>query len=258
MFLFDEPIFQKKQLLRVEMLEQLRDYPRDFFNLHFQGYSDGIVCGCHITWNDGQLKIEPGILYHNRKLYFMKEPYLMDCLVEDKVHYLKVRFLEEEYKEGKVEIGTKIVLNTVKPDFSSELELCRFRLQGGAKLRSRYRDFEDYATEYDTINRIYVPFAAYGQPTIWPELLMQFAKEILENDCDNIYDINFSMNVMANEGKVSGKYIAVYLRTRLNEKVVREGNQNFYRGLKDILKLCKTGKASQTICNNKSRSVILL
>ena len=57
MFHYEEPIFKKKKLLRIEMLEQLRDYPRNYFKLHFQGFSNGIMDGCQITWDNGQLNI---------------------------------------------------------------------------------------------------------------------------------------------------------------------------------------------------------
>ncbi len=258
MFRYVMPEFQAKRLLRAEMLEQLRDYPKNFLELYFQGYSGGIVCGCQIAWYHGRVEIASGIIYHAGKLYFMEKPYQVDCPAEDRVRYLKVQFLEEVHKEGKVESNTRIILDGVKPDSVYEMELCRFRLQEGAELRSSYRNFEDYATEYDTVNRIHVPFAAYGQPMIWPEILMQFAKEMLESGGSNIYDINFSMSIMANNGNIPQKYLAAYLQVRLEEKAVRDGNQNLYEGLNTILKLCKTGKSSQETCSDKTRSVILL
>ena len=51
---------------------------------------------------------------------------------------------------------------------SGELEICRFKLQDGARLRCEYQDFEDRSTEYDTLNRIYTPCAALDEPTLLP------------------------------------------------------------------------------------------
>lgn len=257
MFRYEEPVFQKKRVLRIEMLEQLRDYPRNYLALQYQGYSDGIVCGCQISWDSGQLEIAPGILYHAGKLYFMEEPYRMECLAEDKMRYLKVQFMTEVHEEGKIEGSTRIVLNDRKPDAACEMELCRFRLQEGARLRDTYENFEDYATGYDTVNRIHAPYASYGQATIWPAILKQFAKEILERNDQNVYDISFAMNILANEGEIPADCVNSYLRKRLGREETGHGNYSMYTDLKEVLSLEQTGKTYQPGESGKQRSVIL-
>jgi len=62
MFQYKYPVFEKKTLLRVEMLEQLRDYPKGYLRLVYQNFSNGIVNGCNITWKDRKLMISPGII----------------------------------------------------------------------------------------------------------------------------------------------------------------------------------------------------
>lgn len=62
MFRYEKPLFEKKRLLRIEMLEQLRDYPRDYLEILYSGYSDGIVCGCTLSWNEEELMITPVII----------------------------------------------------------------------------------------------------------------------------------------------------------------------------------------------------
>lgn len=258
MFRYEEPIFQKKRLLRIEMLEQLRDYPRNYLKLQYQGYSDGIVCGCQISWDSGQLEIAPGILYHAGSLYFMEEAHRMECLAEDKMRYLKVQFMTEVHEEGKIEGTTRIVLNDRRPDAACEMELCRFRLQEGARLRDTYENFEDYATEYDTVNRIHVPYASYGQATIWPAILRQFAEEILETNNKNVYDVSFAMNILANQGVVSAECVGSYLNMRLERKKAEHGNQSsMYRDLQEVLSQEKTGRTFRSGENEKQRSVIL-
>ena len=42
------PLFERKRLLKKEMLENLRDYPRNIFQILYQSYSDGILSGCNI------------------------------------------------------------------------------------------------------------------------------------------------------------------------------------------------------------------
>ena len=62
MFYYEVPQFEKKRLLRTEMLEQIRDFPRDYLEILYAGYSDGILHGCTPRWNEHKLVIEPGIL----------------------------------------------------------------------------------------------------------------------------------------------------------------------------------------------------
>ncbi len=257
MFHYEEPIFQKKKLLRIEMLEQLRDYPRNYMKLCFRGYSDGIICGCQISWDNGQLVIAPGILYHAENLYFLEEPYQMECHAENKIKYLKVQFMTEVHEEEKIEGNTRIVLDDRKTDIACEIELCRFRLQEGARLRDTYENFEDYATEYDTVNRIHVPFASYGQATIWPEILRQFAEEILEVENENIFDANFAMNILANQGKIPADCVGRYLKVRLKREKTENGNYSIYKGLQAVLRQERTGGTFQPDQNERQRSVIL-
>lgn len=257
MFHYEEPIFQKKRLLRTEMLEQLRDYPRDYLKLRFQGYSDGIICGCQISWDNGRLEIAPGILYRAGRLYFMEEPYYMECPSEDQMRYLKVQFMTEVHEEGKIEGSTRIVLNDQKADAACEMELCRFRLQKGARLRDTYENFDDYETEYDTINRIHVSYSSYGKSAIWPEILRQFSKEILETKTNNVYDISFAMNILTNHGSIPADCVDSYLRVRLKRKEAERGNHNIYKALQEVLRMEKTGGTSHTGESSKHQSMIL-
>ena len=56
------PVFEPKRLLKKEMLENLRDFPRSLFGFQYQNYSDGILYGCDITGTETGLILLPGIL----------------------------------------------------------------------------------------------------------------------------------------------------------------------------------------------------
>lgn len=49
MFCYETPQFKKKRLLRAEMLEQLRDYPRDYLEIMYAGYSDGVCAAADLS-----------------------------------------------------------------------------------------------------------------------------------------------------------------------------------------------------------------
>ena len=129
MFRYVHPSFQIKHLLQVEMLEQLRDYPKNYLKLIFSGYGNGIVRGCGISWNNNKLTIEPGIIYYNHNLYMMNERYLLECWPENEKRYLKIEFMEEIQEPNQTVGMGRIKLSRDKADPSCELELCRFILQ---------------------------------------------------------------------------------------------------------------------------------
>lgn len=256
MFRYEEPQFEKKRLLRIEMLEELRDYPRSYWKIFYRGYSQGIISGCEITWDSGVLTIAPGILYHGGNLYFMEHPYTLECRAEDKVRYLKVQFLTEVRENGKITGDTRIMLDDKKADSSCEIELCRFRLQEGARLRDSYENLEDYSTEYDTINLIHAPYAAPGQSTLHPQILRQFAKECLESQMGDSLDTSFAMNILGNYGQIPESGIRIYLNTRLGQ--AEADNQGLYTGLLEILKNQKQGTAYRGRNDGKKKQVMLL
>ena len=79
MFRYEYPEFKNKQLLKADMLELLRDYSRQSAQLLFQGYGNGIMNGCELTWSDGWLTVNSGVIYRNGNLYFMDKPCRSGC-----------------------------------------------------------------------------------------------------------------------------------------------------------------------------------
>ena len=77
----------------------------------------------------------------------MNERYLLECWPENEKRYLKIEFMEEIQEPNQTVGMGRIKLSRDKADPSCELELCRFILQEGARLRNRYENFEDYSTE---------------------------------------------------------------------------------------------------------------
>lgn len=256
MFKYVYPQFEKKRLLRGEMLDQLRDYPKNYIEMSFRGYGNGVVTGCKITWDGGRLTIAPGMILYRDNLYMMETPYQMECLPLDRMRYLKVQFLAEEREGGSIVGNTRISLEEEKPNQAYELELCRFRLQEGAKLRDVYEGFEDFSTPYDTVNLIYAPYAAEGGSTLNPMLLKTFAKEMMQKESDDTMDYILSMNILANSGHVTLDLIQEYLYVRTGEKAAE--NINIYRGLLDVLKSQGSGGRIKAKNARQTKGVMLL
>ena len=116
-----------------------------------------------------------------------------------------------------------------------ELELARFKLQAGARLRSDYVDFYDYETEFDTVNRIYVPYAAPDHPGIWPQILKSFARELLKYAVTDPWDCAFCLQCLQRKEAMPYEAVRAYLHARLGQNK-EYTNMQMYGALKKILR----------------------
>ena len=67
------PLFNSGRLLKIDMLEELRDFPREFFDIRLKEYSNGIISGCDIDVTDDFIDIKKGIIKYQDVLYLLKE-----------------------------------------------------------------------------------------------------------------------------------------------------------------------------------------
>ena len=235
MFEYRYPQFQSKRLLRAEMLEELRDYPLHFAKIMWEDYAQGVVSGCKISWSDGALTVGRGMIYKNQQFYFMEEPCSMECRPLDCIRYLKVRILPEKHMPGETLGVGEILLEERAADDAFELELCRFRLQEGARLRDRHENFEDFSTEYDTVDFTYAPWAGKYSSVLNPALMQQFAREMIKKDEKGIEDISFAMAVLAGGGQVGAEAVREYIRLKTGVRP-KGGIRSMYDGLLNVLK----------------------
>ncbi|MCI9536191.1 MAG: hypothetical protein HFG53_15565 [Lachnospiraceae bacterium] len=260
MFYYVLPEFGNKRLLRAEMLEQLRDYPKNIVKLTLEDVSDGILSGGNLSWDNGGLTVSSGMLCWKGRLYFQEKPCFIPCEPANDMQYLKVRFADERREIDQVKGTGEIVLETKVTDSVFELELCRFFLQEGARLRVRHENFEDFSTKYDTVNLLYTPYAAQGESTMAPAILKQYAKELLELKSENIYDVSFAMNTLAMEGNIPATCIREYLKTRLEmlslEKLSR--TDEYYKNLLLLLHRLRRGDMGMSRQIQERRGIKLI
>ncbi len=229
------PIFESKKVLKKEMLENLRDYPRTLFDIQYRGYSDGILYGCGLESADTELTILPGVILYKGIPYFMEEPHVVPCEAQGTLTYIKVCFADKESGAGREEYRGQICLDGQEPDADRELELGRFKLQPGARLRTEYVDLGDYVTEYDTVNRIHVPYAAPGRRVVWPQILRCFAGEMMRRGLHDQWDCAFCMGCMQMRDAMPYEAIQSYINIRL-EQEQEYTNEQIYRALQRILR----------------------
>lgn len=235
MFRNTYPVFEAKRLLKKEMLDNLRDFPREWFDLQYRDYSDGILWGCDIQGTDTGFTILPGVLYYKKVPYFLDKPYAVACKAEGELVYVRVRFWDKAVGAGGEEFFSQVVVDGQEPDAGQELELARFKLQPGARLRWEYVDFYDFETEFDTVNRIDVPYAAPGHAGIWPRICKSFAAELLKSPGTNAWDIAFGLQCLELKEAMCYETVRAYLNARL-ERDGEYTNMQIYSAFKSILR----------------------
>lgn len=257
MFKYEYPVFEHKNILKKSMLDELRDYPLILSRMYFQEYGDGILEGCALHWEKAVLRVQPGLLHREGYIYRMEESYALSCPATDQLTYVKVHFVTMDYERGRTGGIGEIILSENPPE-NGEMELGRFRLQEGARLRTVYENFEDYQTQYDTVNRIYVPYVQIGGAGLWPQLLMVYALELLETGTEDVYDVSFAMELLGTKGHVSPECVKWYVQKAGGLQTQKTSNEDIYGGLLRILKERRTGGKGWKRQEGGTRQMLLL
>lgn len=231
------PHFEKGKLLKKEMLEVLRDYPRTFFEILYEKYSDGLIVGCEIRVQEEYLFINKGIVKNRGVLYILQEEIKIKYENSNKEMILKIKFeFKEKDKEDDFTISSgELFLSENLSVNENEIELARFKLREGAKLRSSYNDFFDFSIEYNMINIINVKHSTKSKPTINPMITKYFADKIQKKDSENIYDISFLILAM-NSNIIEYDVILFYLKKKISIEEKELDNLEIYKYMGKIIK----------------------
>lgn len=258
MFENNYPLFNSGRLLKIEMLEELRDFPREFFDIRLKEYSDGIISGCDIDVTDNYIIIKKGIIKYQDILYLLKEDKKIAYECNNKMMILKVKFLPQLGDHDFINYSTEIYLDESLELKENELELCRFKLRVGAKLRVNHVDFIDLCTEYDTVNTINVPYAAYGESSLNPDILRSFGRELLECNVSEAWDISFAMTCIQSKEPIQKEIILRYLIHKLSIKMKNYSNEEIYNYLLNVLNSAKNGHENNRHVGNGRFKKILI
>lgn len=250
------PLFAPKHLLKKEMLENLRDYPRNMFQILYQDHSDGILAGCELTVTEDHIVILPGIVYFKGIPYVLEKEWKVEYEAAGRLTYLKIRFLDREVGVGQEEYLSRVYLEETPPEDGYEIELARFKLQPGARLRDQYTDFFDFNTEFDTINRIYAPFSSLGKHSVDPQILKGFSSALIRYPIQNPWDYPFVMDCMKLHTAMPYDQIKTYLNLRLGQEK-EYSNRDVYEELSRIL-LKAEGKEDKECQREKGGRRMLL
>lgn len=251
------PRFEKGRILRTEMLENLRDFPRTFLDVRYDEYSDGILTGLKVTVEDQILVVGKGILKHAGRLYMLEDDFSVPYTATGRVTVLKMIFLEPTRRLDFTAHHAEIVLESEESMGLDEVELGRFKLKPGAVLRSDYQDFADIATEYNTWCDVNAPYSAISAPTLRPNILRIFAREMLQFRSGDVPDHVFSFTCLNSE-RVSRQAIDQYIRLKTGISCENFSNVQLHRQLSMILDEAgrKTNAVAPWASGRKGRMIV--
>jgi len=212
------PYFTNGRILKIEMLESLRDFPRDVLCAYGEDLSDGIVFGLTPKVDKEVISFSQSLVKHKGEFYALNDIFALKYGVTETEVIIKLNFCEaSEEKDYRI----RQVLIEIDKNFElleNQLEIGRFKLKSGAYLRSEYQDLYDFTTEYNTLNVVNVLYAGYQKPTLSNLVLKYFATEALAVKTQNAMDISFCLTCL-NSGRVERDVILNYVAYRQNEAV---------------------------------------
>lgn len=251
------PVFSKGNLLTQDMLETMKNYEIQYAQNSYTGYSDGIITGLKVHVEKGMVYIGQGIIKYEGRLFFIPDNTKVIIQPIDVWQVVKIAFGDFEVTNtcAKQEMSIEIS-QEISPE-ASKIEVCRVRLQDGARLRSDYRNLEDMSTEFDTINIIESQWAAYEKESINPQILKEFAKEAVKYTLSNPQDMLFIQQILNQNGQaLNREVIEFYLDSRLEKTKSEYKNHEIYQGLCQVLKQIKTGIVQKSEVKKPRRLIV--
>jgi hypothetical protein len=250
------PYFNRDRILKIEMLENLRNFPRDFLDVYVEDLSDGIVSGLNPIVQKNNITFSKGIIKYKSKTYIISNPAIIDYSTTEVEVSVKINFHDVEESR---DYSTQYISIELDKDMGlkkNQIEICRFKLKKGAYLRSDYQDLYDFTTEYNTINIVNVSYAGYKNHTLSHLILKYFAKEALSTRTQNAMDINFCM-LCLNSNLIERDTIQNYIAYKLEEEIKELTNIELHEKLVIILEKIKKENFGLRRRASKERRVIL-
>ena len=252
------PYFARGRIFKIDMMENMRDYPRDAVECLYEDLSDGIVCGLSPIVDKDTITFSKGIIKYKGIAYLMNglDPFPYgETAVESAI---KIVFKPQEQTPDYKILPFDIVIDKNMISAENEIELCRFNLKKGAYLRSDYQDLPDFITGFNTINIVHVQYAGYSKPTMSHLVLKYFAKQALACFPQNPWDVTFAM-LCLNSSRIERDVILGYLAQRLSKSQVQEdmANHEILSELVEALELIKKDEAPRRRQINQRAKITL-
>lgn len=209
-----KPSFEKGSILKQNMLETLRDYPRKAFELLVADYKDGIIEGFSIEVKDNRsLSVSPGVVKLGGELYFSDTEQILEQQEEHNYVYLEV--VGNSTVDGD-EIEVRI--NQYSSPQTDKIELFRYIKNAELLLLQECKDL--FNPPINRINKIFSKHCYRGGSSLCPEYFKLYAKEVLNSSNARMTDIAFALECL--NGVRDIDLIKAYFENDGNNKSVIE------------------------------------
>ena len=251
------PLFTKGRILKNEMLEELRDFPRHVTDIYFRSYADGVISGLDLQVDQEYIMISPGIVKHQKQLLLLSEAIKVAYKANGDEQILKLH-LEKAYQtEDFAGQRVTVLLEDGCHLADCEVELARFQLKEGAYLRSDYQSLSDFMTGYNTLNIVHQPYSGWEGQTIHPAILRYFARELCTYKTENPHDLHICYQVLNGERSMSKEALQYYFTMRLGDDVQLDGNVSIHQNLIKVLEKAKMERRRGQKASVVSRKMIV-
>lgn len=234
------PAFERGRIMKKELLWALRDYSYSALQLQYKSYPDGIILGCGIRIEENTLCITPGIIKCQEFVFLLTDEERVEYASTEEYVSLKFRLVKKEILADYTRYITEFTLDESIDRKQNEIEICRFKLKEGARLRTDYKDFFDIQTEFDTVNLADATWAAAGGNTLSKEITDYFARKVLECEKTEDKDIQFAYFLLQSREAVSFDLLLDYI-TRKEGKKSSGSLREAFRSLENILDRIRKG-----------------
>ena len=235
------PAFERGRIMKKELLWALRDYSYSALQLQYKDYPDGIITGCGIRIEDNTLCIAPGIIKCQEFIFLLTEEERVEYAPTEEYVSLKFRLVKKEVLADYTRYITEFALDESIERKQNEIEICRFKLKEGARLRTDYKDFIDIQTEFDTVNLADATWAAAGGNTLSKEVTDYFARKVLECEEAEDKDIQFAYFLLQSREAVSYDILLDYIYRKTGKGKQSITTKEAFRLLDSILNGIRKG-----------------
>jgi hypothetical protein len=250
------PRFVKGRILKKELLDDLRDYPREIFDLYTRSLSDGIICGLDVTVDAPKIVVSAGLVKFKGRIYRIGQNSILPYTSTAVESVVALRFLPESQDGDFTAYPVQAMIQNGVMLQDNEMELARYKVKEGARLRTDYMNYFDLTTEFNTLNVVNAPYAGEGQSTLHPMILKWFARTVIKNNSENIYDISFAMQCL-NHPPVSKELLLRYIMSRCKREIKESNNLQLYNYLGEILRMT-AGNVRQAVTYDEKPMTIIV
>ena len=235
------PLFGRHRILKKELLWALRDYSYGFMRLEHEAYADGILTGLDLRAEEGALVLGTGMVKYQDSIVLFEKPELVPYAATDAYVSLKLKMRRDQVAEDFIVYEAAPFLDADLARKPDELEVCRFKLKAGARLRTRHTDFFDIETEFDTVNLAEATWAGIDEPSLCPAITRRFALEAMRCRLTDARDLLFCNLALQTMKALHRLTIAEYVRSKLELEEDAFSNRLLFEHLGLILRNLRDG-----------------